>query len=188
MEEIMTQHNHSRPRNPRGAESATPAPRIPGRDGAACLAGIAAAAIIAVAGCAPVHRGSEQVASEPPQVSYEYSTDDGLLEASARAQDYCSQYAATPSIAGSIIDNPDGTNTVNFDCVKAGMVPVEQAIQVYPAAPAPPRGYVYSSDHQLLAAIQSADAYCDRSGQIATTSIVTNLDGTKNLSFRCVPR
>ena len=140
-----------------------------------------------VAACAPVYRGSEQVASEPPEVTYDYSTDDGLLEASAKARNYCGQYAATPAIQGSILQNADGSNRVNFVCVKTGAVPVDRVVEVYPPPPAPPSAYVYRTDSQLLAAIESADAYCSRSGHMASTRIVTNLDGTKNLNFQCVP-
>jgi hypothetical protein len=134
-----------------------------------------------------MYRGSEQVSSEPPQVTYDYSTDDGLLEASSKARAFCAQYAATPSIQGSIINNPDGSNRVSFVCVKTGAIPVDQTIAVYPPPPAPPTAYAYRSDRQLLAAIESADAYCGRSGQTSSTRIVTNVDGTKNLSFQCVP-
>jgi hypothetical protein len=48
-----------------------------------------------VAACAPDYRGSEQVASEPPEVTYDYSTDDGLLEVSSKARAYCGQLPVT---------------------------------------------------------------------------------------------
>lgn len=150
----------------------------------ACIAIIAAAGLAA---CAPLYDNPEQVDSDPPSVSYDYSTEDGLLEASAEARSYCGQYASTPAIQGSIIRNPDGSNRVTFECVRTGAVAMSQTIQPYPAPPAPPRGYLYSSDTQLLAAIQSADAYCYQTGQVASTQIVTNRDGTKTLNFNCVP-
>lgn len=155
-------------------------------------AGVRAAliAIFATAGlaaCAPIYDNPEQVDSEPPRVSYDYSTENGLLEASAEARDYCRQYASTPAIEGSIIRNPDGSNRVTFECVQTDAVVVSQTVQPYPAPPAPPRGYVFSSDDQLLAAIESADAYCYRTGQVASTQIETNPNGTKNLTFTCVP-
>jgi hypothetical protein len=47
--------------------------------------------------------------------------------------------------------------------------------------------YRYSSDTELFQALHSADLYCQRSGQKASTSIVANQDGTKTLTFQCVP-
>jgi hypothetical protein len=151
---------------------------------AVCLTGIAVAML---AGCTSLRQHSEQVSSQSPEVTYEYSTDNGLLEASAKARDYCAQYATTPSMVGSITRNPDGSNNVTFVCVRSGFAPTDQTVQVFPAPPSPPRGYVYSTDSQLLGAIQSADAYCNRSGQASATSITTNSDGTKSLTFQCVP-
>jgi hypothetical protein len=48
--------------------------------------------------------------------------------------------------------------------------------------------YSYRTDMELLQAIQSADAFCARSGQVSSSSVVTNPDGTKTLTFQCVPR
>jgi len=48
--------------------------------------------------------------------------------------------------------------------------------------------YTYGSDMELLQAMQSANTYCARSGQVASSSIVTNPDGTRTMTFQCVPR
>ena len=139
------------------------------------------------AACAPMYPRAEQVESEPPSVTYEYNSDAGLLEANNKARDYCAQYASTPSIQGTIRDNGSGEHTVEFQCIKTAAVVLAPDLQVYPAPPAQPTGYVYSTDSQLLAAMQSADAYCGQSGLSATTSIDTNPYGAKTLNFRCVP-
>jgi hypothetical protein len=142
---------------------------------------------VSLAACGPIRDDdAEQVESEPPSVSYDFETDNGLLEANSKARAFCSQYASTPSVSGTIIDNPDGTNTVKFDCITTAALSAPLPVQVYPAPPAVPRGYVYRSETELLAALQSADMYCDDFGKNASTSIATNADGTRSLSFQCV--
>jgi hypothetical protein len=156
------------------------------------ISGILVIAGAFVTACEPTHRTAREVDTTPPKVSYKYSSDEGLVEANAKARTYCSQYAATPSIRGSVTSNSDGSKTATFECVKTAAV-VNPPVMAAPApAPAPaPRGYYnysYRSDTELMQAIQSADSYCARTGQIASTSIVTNTDGTKTLTYQCVPR
>jgi hypothetical protein len=155
------------------------------------VGGIAVVAVAAMAACAPPYQAPQEVATRPPAVSYNYSSDDGLVEANDKARAYCSQYASTPRLQGSISDNADGTKTVTFECVKTAAgtpPPVAVTPSPVPVPPSPPRGYSYRTDTELLQAIGSADAYCARSGQIASSSIVTTADGTKTLTFQCVPR
>ena len=142
---------------------------------------IAILAVIATA-CAPLYQPPREVESRQPSVTYNYNSDDGLVEANSKARAYCSQYASTPSLQGSIVQNEDGTKTVTFECVKTATVVSS------PPPATPPRGYSYGSDVELLESIRSADAYCAQTGQTASTSVVTNADGTKTLTFQCVPR
>jgi hypothetical protein len=133
-----------------------------------------------ITACAPVYSNTspQLVESTQPSITYTYSSDTELIEANSNAIAYCSQYTATPVNQGMITENPDGTKTVTFQCVKAAMV----------SPPPPPRmSYRYSSDTELFQALHSADLYCQRSGQKASTSIVANQDGTKALTFQCVP-
>jgi hypothetical protein len=148
------------------------------------VGGIAVVAVAAMAACVPPYQAPQEVATSPPAVSYNYSSDDGLVEANGKARAYCSQYASTPSVQESIIDNADGTKTVTFACVKtAALTPAP-----VPVSPSPPTGYSYRTDTELLQAMGSADTYCAQSGQSASYSMVTNADGTKTLAFQCVPR
>jgi hypothetical protein len=135
-----------------------------------------------IAACAPSHSNTspQQVEATPPSVTYTYNSDTELIEANSRAIVYCSKYTATPVNQGMIIENPDGTKTITFQCAKAAMVS--------PPPPTPPMSYLYSSDTELLQALHSADLYCQSSGQKASTSIVANPNGTKTLTFQCVPR
>jgi hypothetical protein len=148
------------------------------------VGGIVVVAVAATAACAPSYQAPQEVETRPPVVSYNYSSDDGLIEANGKARAYCSQYASTPSVQGSISDNADGTKTVTFQCIRtAAGTPVPA-----PAPPSPPTGYSYRTDPELLQAIGSAEAYCARSGRTALYSIVTNADGTKTLALQCAPR
>jgi hypothetical protein len=83
---------------------------------------------------------------------------------------------------GSITENSDGTKTVTFECVKPAVAPPP------PPPPPPPMSYIYRTDMELLQAIQSSEAYCARFGQVASSSIVANPDGSKTLTFHCIPR
>ncbi len=151
-----------------------------GRFHSARLPALAALAVFITA-CAPVREPPQEVATTSPTVSYNYNTDDGLVEANTKARAYCAQYSATPSLQGSITTNSDGTKTVTFECLKTA------AVVTPPPAP-PATGYTYRSDSEFVQSIQSADAYCAQSGQTASTHIVTNTDGSKTVTFQCVPR
>jgi hypothetical protein len=144
--------------------------------------------IAAAASCAPVDRSATEVQSNPPEVKYDYTTDDGLLAANEKARVYCSQYASAPSIKGSIIARSDNTKTVTFECVKSTTVVSPTPLQAYSLPSPSPTGYVYHSDEELLRAAEATNAYCERTGQNASTRIVTNPDGVRVLTFQCVPR
>ncbi|MBE0577005.1 MAG: hypothetical protein IH613_14065 [Desulfuromonadales bacterium] len=137
-------------------------------------------AAVAVVACVPASTPPEpvQVEAEAPEVSYKFYTDEELIEANNRARDYCSQYASAPSMQGTITTNQDGSKTVTFQCILAA-----------PKAPAPPlETYTYSTDSDFLQAMKSADAYCARSGQVASFNVSTNAAGTQTLTYRCIPR
>lgn len=144
--------------------------------------GVALAAAVVVAGCAPRYSAPEPVAAENPSVTYQYRTEQELLNVSLDAQLYCSQYQTTP-YAASVWNNPDGTRTVVFECVRT----VPATVVVPPASPN--LAYAYRTDQELLAAAQSADAYCttSRQGRRTIASIVGNVDGSRTVTFQCVP-
>jgi hypothetical protein len=140
--------------------------------------GMTVLAVVAAA-CTPLYQKAQEVDAKPPKVSYVYSSDAGLIEAISKARNYCGQYASTISSRGAITENADGTKTVTFECIMTA------AVASYPP---PPMSYSYRTDTELLQAIESADADCARSGQTASSRIVTNPDGTKTLTFQCVSR
>jgi hypothetical protein len=80
-----------------------------------------------------------------------------------------------------ITTNPDGSKVVVFECVRTTL----------PAPPltTPSQSYSYRTDPELVQALQTAGAYCRQYGsQPMTSSIVTNPDRTKTVTFQCGPR
>lgn len=145
------------------------------------ITGVTVLAMTAMFGCAPPTPSEPvQVEAQAPEVSYNFNTDQDLIEANNRARAYCSQYASTATMEGTITTNPDGSKRVTFECVKTA--------PTVPATPAPPMTYNYRTDNDLLQAMQSADNYCARSGQVASYSVTTNANGTQTLTYQCVPR
>jgi hypothetical protein len=141
---------------------------------------IALLAAGAVASCGPLGSSPQPVQSSNPSVTYNYRTDQELLKANQNATTYCSQYQTAPRTAG-LTNNPDGTKTVVFECVRTTL-PV-------PAPGNPNLSYTYRTDQELVQASQTANAYCLRYGsQPMTSSIVTNSDGTRTVTFQCGSR
>jgi hypothetical protein len=120
------------------------------------------------------------VQSSNPTVTYNYRTDQELLQANQNATTYCNQYQTTPRTTN-ITNNQDGSKTVAFECVRTSL-PV-------PARTTPSQSYTYRTDQELVQASQTARAYCQQySSQPMTSSIMTNSNGTKTVTFQCGPR
>jgi exopolysaccharide biosynthesis predicted pyruvyltransferase EpsI len=141
---------------------------------------IALLAAGAVASCSQLPSSQQPVQSSNPSVTYNYRTDQELLQANQNATTYCSQYQTAPRTA-TITNNPDGSKAVVFECVRTTL----------PAPPpttptTPSQSYTYRTDQELVQASQTAGAYCLKYGsQPMTSSIVTNPNGTKTVTFQC---
>jgi hypothetical protein len=134
----------------------------------------------ALAACATFPSSQQPVQSSNPSVTYNYRTDQELIEANQRATTYCSQYQTAPRTAN-VTNNPDGSKAVLFECVRTTLPA--------PAPPTPSQSYTYRTDQELLQVSQTAGAYCRTYGsQPMTSNIVTNPDGTKTVTFQCGPR
>ena len=134
----------------------------------------------ALAGCASFPSSQQPVQSSNPTVTYNYRTDQELLQANQNATVFCTPYQTTPRTS-SITTNADGSKAVHFECVRTTL----------PApAPTPPtQSYTYRTDQELVQASQTASASCPKSNsQPMTSSILTNSDGTKTVTFQCGPR
>ena len=131
----------------------------------------------AVASCGPLPSSQQPVQASNPSVTYNYRTDQELLQANQNATTYCSQYRTAPRIA-TITNNPDGSKAVAFECVPTTL----------PAPPPTPPSlsYTYQTDQELVQASQTAGAHCLKYGsQPMTSSIVANPNGTKTVTFQC---
>ena len=138
---------------------------------------IALLAAGAVASCGPLPSSQQPVQASNPSVTYNYRTDQELLQANQNATTHCSQYQTAPRTAN-ITNNPDGSKAVVFECVRTTL----------PAPPptTPGQSYTYRTDQELVQSSQTASAYCLKYGsQPMTSSIVTNANGTKTVTFQC---
>ena len=138
------------------------------------------AAGLAVASCVAQQSvpAAEQVESSRPTVTYKYHNDEELIQSNQRAATFCSQYQLAPQTT-SFANDPDGSKVVVFECVAATM-----------PAPQPPMNpnliYSYRTDQELLNASRSAQIYCMNIGsQQVISSIVTNANGTRTVTFQC---
>ena len=133
-----------------------------------------------VASCAMFPSSQEPVQSTNPTVTYNYRTDQELLQANQNATTYCNQYQTIPRTTNITI-NPNGSKAVAFECVRTTL-PV-------PVPTTPSQSYTYRTDQELVQASQTAGAYClQYSSQPMTSSIITNPNGTKTVTFQCGPR
>ena len=134
----------------------------------------------AVASCSPLSSSQQPVQSSNPSVTYNYRTDQELLQANQNATTYCSQYQTAPRTAN-ITNNPDGSKAVVFECVRTTLPSPPPTTPTTPS-----QSYTYRTDQELVQASQTAAAYCLKYGsQPMTSSIVTNPNGTKTVTFQC---
>jgi hypothetical protein len=138
---------------------------------------LAAGVLVSCSG--PMPSSQQPVQASNPSVTYNYRTDEELLQANRNAMVYCNQYQTVPR-AGNITSNSDGSKAVVFECVRT-------ALPAPPPSPPPPSlSYTYRTDQELVQASQTAGAHCARYGsQPMTSSMVTNPDGTRTVTFQC---
>lgn len=135
-----------------------------------------------LAGCttSTVPSSPQAVQATNPSVTYNYRTDQELVAANNNAMTFCSQYSTVPRTYN-ITGNSDGSKTVVFECVRTTAAP----------APAPVPNpnlltYSYRTDQELVAASQTASAYCMQNGAMPMTSrVTTNADGSRTVAFQC---
>ena len=130
----------------------------------------------------PMPSSQQPVQSSNPSVTYNYRTDEELLQANRNATVYCSQYQTAPR-TGNITNNSDGSKAVVFECVRTAL----PAPAPVPSPPPPPSlSYTYRTDQELVQASQTAGAHCAKYGSQPMTSIMaTNPDGTRTVTFQC---
>lgn len=139
-------------------------------------------AVLLLAACVPPNIPAQQVQSSNPTVTYTYRGDQELIGANQNASLFCSQYRARARTL-TISDNGGNGKSVVFECLAT----LPQTMAQAPYNPNMP--YAYRTDQELLAATQSAETTCLSSGDMrAQSNVVTNADGSKYVTFQCLPR
>ena len=135
-----------------------------------------------LASCTAIRSSPQAVQSSNPRVTYNYRTDQELVQANQSATTYCNQFQTVPR-STTITNNVDGSKAVVFECVKT-----TSTVSSPPPAP-PSQSYTYRTDQELVQASQAAGVYCQRMGsQPLGPSIVTNTDGSRTVTFQCGAR
>ena len=122
---------------------------------------------------------AEQVHAATPQVSYNFRGEQGALEASRKAGTYCGQYqsSARPLHTYSEID---GTSTAEFECVPGG------GVALAPLRPTPPAAtFSYRTDEELQDLSRSAQSRCAAVTMPMTSTVKTDGDGNRTVTFQC---
>ncbi len=137
---------------------------------------------LTLASCATQPLPAQQPVISNPTVTLQYRNDKELIQANQRAAIFCDQYLSIPR-AASISDGPDRSRIVAFECASTKLSPAQ------PGQFNPNFAYNYHTDQELLDASRNAQIYCRSNGsRQVTVNIVSNRNGTKTISFGCVPR
>lgn len=148
----------------------------------AARAAVVLGTTLLVAACGTQSSPPQQVRTDNPSVTYKYLGDQELISANQKAVVYCNQFHSVPSTKV-ISETSDGLKQVVFDCVPTttpGLMPAPTY--------SPTTSYTYRTDQELLTGSRNAEIYCMNQGnQRAVSTVMTNPDGTKTLSSRCVP-
>jgi hypothetical protein len=141
----------------------------------------------ALSSCAPTTMPPQQVQASNPTVTYKYRGDQELVTAEQNASAFCTRYQGVPRTV-SLTNDSDGNRVVVFDCVPPAPAPAPVAAAPV-VVPAPnPLVYSYTTDQQLIDASRNAQAYCMSRGSTQTTStVVTNANGSRTITFQCGP-
>lgn len=137
-----------------------------------------------LASCAGFRQPAVQTNASKPTVSYVYSDDQGLLEATRQAESYCAQYSAWPR-SSDIVTQSDGRH-VTFFCDQPRTVTSAPTTVVVPPAQQVV-SYPYRDDRGLIEAANQAQRYCmGFNANARSTVVVNNADGSRTLTFECV--
>jgi len=120
--------------------------------------------------------GSHVVDSTRPSVTYHFSNDRDLVEATSKARAYCQDYNAWPRTAG--IDE-DG-DEVTFVCDRTAAYDPE------PGWTDRHVSFSFASHHDLVEATARAESYCRRyDAEPGDLNIHVNPDGSRTATFEC---
>ena len=137
-----------------------------------------------LASCTGFRQPAVQTTASKPTVSYVYSDDQGLVEATRKAETYCAQYSAWPT-SSDIVTQSDGRH-VTFFCDQPRTVTSAPTTVVVPPAQQVV-SYPYRDDRGLIEAANQAQRYCmGFNANARSTVVINNADGSRTLTFECV--
>lgn len=137
---------------------------------------------LALGACSSRPRPAVQTSASRPTVSYSYGDDDGLLDATRKAESYCAQYGAWPNPVD--FDKASGERQVTFACNQPRTAAQSSATVVVPSST--PLTYPYRDDRGLVDAINEAQRYClGLNANARSTRVINNSDGTRTVAFEC---
>jgi hypothetical protein len=137
----------------------------------------------ALAACAPPRGYTESVDETAPSVTYRFSDDEGLANATRQAENYCRQYNAgarhadTRSARG-------GASEVTFVCDRDRTMAITDV-----RTPRTDRTmeYTYRDEQGLIDVSTQAERHCAAMGLTARSqAVMTGTDGTRTIVFECV--
>lgn len=130
-----------------------------------------------LAACGTSYHEPKEIQASNPTVTYRYRGDQELLQANQNAVTFCGQYKALPRTVR-ISDSSEG-RSVLFECVPSN--------NFSESSFSPNTPYAYHTDEELIDNSRSAARYCrSQGGENAVSSITTNADGTRTVTYRCV--
>jgi hypothetical protein len=139
----------------------------------------------AIAACATPTGRAEPVEATPPSVTYKYSDEQGLIDASLKAETYCRDFNSWPTSTGVHVEQ-DGARRVTFVCD-------QDRTETYAGArhrsmpPNPTVQYTYRDERGLIEATTQAQQHCASFGAEArSTKVSRNSGGTRTVEFECV--
>jgi hypothetical protein len=140
--------------------------------------------VAALVSCAEFRQPAVQTSASKPTVSYVYNDDQGLVEATRKAETYCAHYSAWPT-SSDIVTQSDGRH-VTFFCDQPRTVTSAPATVVVPPAQQVV-SYPYRDDRGLIEAANQAQRYCmGFNAHARSTVVINNADGSRTLTFECV--
>ena len=143
---------------------------------------LAAALGVVVVACAPTRDGARQIDEDEPRVTYQYSDNEDLMDASFQAEAYCRQFNAWPEIEE--VEQGRGTSgEVTFTCNREQQ---RETPRTHTLPRDPALSYNYHDQQSLIEATMKAQRHCARYGAEAR-SIAGGMDDQRQaVAFECV--